>query len=79
MRSTANTAAKALYGRCWDAANRGDLPRLLDLALDPDLTTDMLATIAPSYHERDADTQLVNRVLDVMSREVVPRCGGESL
>lgn len=64
MRTSRKPPGESLYSRCWGAAGRRDLPALLELAADPSLTTDMLATIAPSYHDHDSDIGLVNRVLD---------------
>jgi len=51
------------YQQCCEAVRRGDLTELRDLAADPDLTTEMLATIAPNRDD-DADVDLVTRVLD---------------
>ena len=64
MRSTQKTIAAALSGRGWDASLHHDLPALLDLAVDTSLTTDTLSVVAPGYQDRDADIELVNRVLD---------------
>ncbi|WP_454852213.1 hypothetical protein [Promicromonospora soli] len=64
MRPTKRAAQIAKYQQCTQAAQRGDLTELLVLAADPTLTREMLATIAPSNRERDADVELVNAILD---------------
>ena len=63
MHSTKKSAQLAKYQQCWQAAHRGDLTELLDLAADLTLTSEMLATIAPN-RDRDADVRLVGLVLD---------------
>lgn len=68
-------SARALHSRCWSAAIHHDLLTLLDLARDPALTSEMVATIAPPSRERDADVTLVRLVLEhpSISRGVVGR------
>lgn len=64
MRITKKTTDQTLHARCWHAAGSHDRTALLKLADDPALTTDLLAVIAPGYQDRDADSELVHRVLD---------------
>ncbi|MFC8797109.1 hypothetical protein ACFT1B_34700 [Streptomyces griseoincarnatus] len=64
MRTTKRASQIAKYQQCAAAAGRGVPAELLDLAGDPTLTGEMLATIAPSNRERDADIDLVNAILD---------------
>lgn len=54
---------RRLYSRCWTAHLHGDLPALLELAADPSLTPDMLATIAPDAADRGAPSELVRAAL----------------
>lgn len=58
-----SSASAILYARCWTAATSHDLDALLELAADPSLTVDMVATIAPSAFEHEADATLVRLVL----------------
>ena len=55
---------RRLYSRCWDARLANDLPALLELARDAQLSPDMLATIAPDARDRDALAELIHAVLD---------------
>ena len=55
---------RRLYSRCWDARLASDLPALLDLARDTQLSPDMLATIAPDARDHDVPTELIHLVLD---------------
>lgn len=64
MGTTKKARQLAKYQQCAQAARRGDLTELLGLAADPTLTGEMLATIAPSGRERDADVELVTAILD---------------
>lgn len=54
---------RRLYSCCWAAHLAGDLPALLQLAADPSLTPDMVATIAPGASDCDADVELAGRIL----------------
>ncbi|HEY3548860.1 MAG TPA: hypothetical protein VGK17_22535 [Propionicimonas sp.] len=54
---------RRLYARCWTAHLHGDLPALLELAADPSLTPDMVATVAPAASDRDAPSELIHAVL----------------
>lgn len=55
---------RRLYSRCWDARLANDLPALLDLARETQLSPDMLATIAPDARDYDAPAELIHLVLD---------------
>ena len=59
---------RRLNQRCWAARLADDLPTLLDLADDPALSPDMVATIAP-LASQDGDPDLIHRVLSH------PACG----
>lgn len=56
-------ANRARYAACWRARTAGDLPALLELAADPTLTADEVATVAPAARDHDAPLELVNLVL----------------
>ena len=61
-------AYRRLNQRCWAAHLAGDLPALLELADDPALSPDMVATIGPLARE-DGDPDLIHRILSH------PACG----
>jgi hypothetical protein len=60
---------RRLSQRCWDAHLAEDLPALLELAADPQLTPDLLATIAPLDGDLDVAVELIYLVL------AHPACG----
>lgn len=55
---------RRLNSRCWDARLANDLPALLDLARETQLSPDMLATIAPDARDHGAPAELIHLVLD---------------
>ena len=60
-------AISATSGSIADAGEahlHGDLPALLALADDPNLSPDMVATIAPDAHDNDELADLIHAVLD---------------
>ncbi|HEY3546420.1 MAG TPA: hypothetical protein VGK17_10040 [Propionicimonas sp.] len=69
MRQNADFGYRRLYARCWTAHLHGDLAALLELAGDPSLSPDMLATIAPDAADRGAPSELIHAVL------AHPACG----
>lgn len=54
---------RRLSGRCWDARLTNDVPALLELAVDPAMTPDMVATIAPDARDHGAPAELIHLVL----------------
>ena len=60
---------RRLYSRCWSAHLANDLPALLELAREPQLSPDMVATIAPDARDHDAPAELIHLILDH------PACG----
>lgn len=63
VRRNGDLGYRRLYSRCWTAHLDGDLVELLQLAADPALTPDMLATVAPDAGDRGASSELVRLVL----------------
>jgi hypothetical protein len=55
---------RRLYSRCWEAHLHDDLAGLLGLAAEPNLSPDMLATIAPDARDHDAPAELIHLILD---------------
>ncbi|MDR7381178.1 hypothetical protein [Promicromonospora iranensis] len=64
MGRTRKPQSRGLYGHYSAATHRGDLAELIDLVAHPDTGLELLAVIAPSIRDKDADAQLIHHVLD---------------